>query len=106
MHLACICVHLGFPNILLVVVHYTYLMIVPCFVKIRVNFAEKLRFGVILPKLHAHFHALCMHAGMCTGPNNLKQIARPNFIYAEGLVKLRLQLVALTNGQWTTAKFI
>ena len=36
-----------------------------------------------------------MPAGTCTDPNNLKQLGRPNFTYAESLVKFGLHLVAL-----------
>ena len=36
-----------------------------------------------------------MQAGTCTGSNNLKQLGRPNFTYAEGLMKFGLHLDVL-----------
>ena len=40
-------------------------------------------------------HKSSVHAGKFTGPNNLKQLERPNFTNAEGLVKFGLHLTVL-----------
>ena len=46
-------------------------------------------------KQRAWFHVLCVNMGKCTVPNNLNQPERPNFTYAEGLVKFGLYLDVL-----------
>ena len=54
------------------------------------------------PKKCARFHVLCVHTGTCTGPNNLKQLRRPNFSSGEGLVNFRIDLAEKRDGQiWT-----
>ena len=73
---------------------YTYLMIVPSLVKIWVHFAEKLR-CVTLPKLRAHFHALCVHASTCTPTNIINQLRRLILIYTESFVNIWLNLAEI-----------
>ena len=46
-------------------------------------------------KMTKKWHILCLNMGTCTGPDNFKQLGRPNMIYAECLVKVGLHLTTL-----------
>ena len=65
----------------------TYMKIVQCFIKIRVHLAEKLR-CVLLAKLHAHFHTLCVHVCTCMPMKIINQLRRPILTYAESFMKI------------------
>ena len=47
---------------------------------------------VYFPKLHAHFQALCVHAGMCTPIDIINQLRRHTLTYPESFVKTLLNL--------------
>ena len=91
MHAHCACIHAHIvPNFFWCILE-TYSMFIPYFVKIWVNLAEKLR-CVTLSKLHACFHAVCIHANICRPTTIINQLRRPNLKYAEIFVKIWLHL--------------